>query len=295
MFKSGFVTIVGRPNAGKSTLINSIIGEKVAIVSSKPQTTRNCLKGVYTTSDYQIVFMDTPGMHNPRTKLGEYMMTSVKNALDGVDCVIVILDCEHDLKTSEEEILVAMQKSKVPVIVALNKIDTADKVRVLLLEERLKREFTEFDKVFKISAATGDGVKEMIDYVATKLPYGPMYFQEEYFTDQSERFMVSEIIREKALHLLRDEIPHGIGVEIEKIRKRKDRPTSINATIICEKKSHKGIIIGKNGAMLKEIGTQARVDIEELLGNKVYLEIWVKIRDEWRNDSNIMKQLGYHE
>ena len=291
-FKSGFVAVIGRPNTGKSTFLNAVIGEKVAIVSDKPQTTRNLLRGFYTTENYQIVFTDTPGMHKPRTALGDYMVSSVKSALDGIDAVIYMIDAAAGLYTRDKEWLSALAGVKAPVIVGVNKIDAAESVAVTLIEEEIRREYPFVHALVRLSAATGEGVNELVEQAAACLPYGPPYYDPEYYTDQTEAFMVAEIIREKALLLLRDEVPHGIGVDVERLKNKKNC-VSINASIICEKKSHKGMVIGKGGAMLKEIGSLARADIERLMGKKVYLELWVKVRDDWRNDPTFLRQLGY--
>ena len=289
-FHSGFVTIVGRPNVGKSSLMNRMIGEKIAIVSNRPQTTRNRIMGVLTREDHQIVFLDTPGIHDPRSRLGDYMMHSVREAMDGMDAVLVILDVTHitenDLKIARE-----MKEKKVPAVLALNKIDlvTPDEI----LAANAKAAEIGYEEIIPVSARTGNGVEELITCLEKHLPAGPRYFPEDMITDQPERILCAEIIREKALRHLRDEVPHGIGVEIIKIEVLSDQLTEINATIYCERDAHKGIIIGKHGTMLQTIGSEARADIEKLLDTHVNLKLWVKIRPDWRNNLSDLKNLGY--
>ncbi len=287
---SGFVTIIGRPNVGKSSLMNRMIGEKIAIVSSRPQTTRSRIMGVLSHADYQIVFLDTPGIHDPRTRLGEYMMHSVRDAMDGMDAVLVIFDVTH-LTDNDLSIASDMKEKKVPVILALNKIDLASPEEILAATA--KAADAGFDEIIPVSAKTGSGVDELIQCIRKQLPEGPRYFPDDMITDQPERILCAEIIREKALRHLRDEVPHGIGVEIMKIEQLSDRLTEINATVYCERTAHKGIIIGKNGAMLQTIGTEARGDIEKLLDTHVNLKLWVKVRPDWRNNVSDLKNLGY--
>jgi len=287
---SGFVTIIGRPNVGKSSLMNRMIGEKIAIVSSRPQTTRSRIMGVLSQADYQIVFLDTPGIHDPRTRLGEYMMHSVRDAMDGMDAVLVIFDVTH-LTDNDLSIASDMKGKKVPVILALNKIDLASPEEILAATA--KAADAGFDEIIPVSAKTGSGVDELIQCIRKQLPEGPRYFPDDMITDQPERILCAEIIREKALRHLRDEVPHGIGVEIMKIEQLSDRLTEINATVYCERTAHKGIIIGKNGAMLQTIGTEARGDIEKLLDTHVNLKLWVKVRPDWRNNVSDLKNLGY--
>ena len=289
-FHSGFITMVGRPNVGKSTLMNAMVGEKIAIVSSRPQTTRNRIMGVMTRPDWQIVFLDTPGIHTPRTKLGESMMQSVKDAMDGMDGVLVLVDAtqvgEHD-----RAIVRDMAGKKVPKVLAINKIDLLPPEKLL----GLIASFADlgYDAIIPISAKTGDGLDDLTKQLATHLPEGPKYFPDDMMTDQPERLICAELIREKALQHLRDEVPHGIGVEMMAINKLSDNMTEIHATIYCERASHKGIIIGKQGAMLRTIGAEARRDIENLLGTKVNLQLWVKIREDWRNRMDDLRTLGY--
>ena len=290
IYHSGFVTIVGRPNVGKSSLMNRMIGEKVAIVSSRPQTTRSRIMGVLSGEDHQIVFLDTPGIHDPRTKLGEYMMRSVREAMEGTDAVLVILDVTHitpdDLKIAAE-----MKGKKNPAVLALNKIDLVSPENVLAATARAAE--AGYDEIVPVSAKTGNGVSDLVDCLRKHLPEGPRYFPEDMITDQPERILCAEIIREKALRHLRDEVPHGIGVEIMKIETLSDRLTEINATVYCERDAHKGIIIGRHGAMLQTIGSEARADIERLLDTHVNLKLWVKIRPDWRNNASDLRNLGY--
>ena len=289
-FHSGFVTIVGRPNVGKSTLMNALVGEKVAIVSNRPQTTRNRIMGVMTKDACQIVFLDTPGIHNPRTRLGEYMMQSVKEAMDGMDGVLVLVDATQ-VGAHDRQIVTDMSSKKVPKILALNKIDLLPKEKLL----ELIASFAEsgYDAIIPISAKTGDGLTELADALMKNLPEGPQYFPEDMMTDQPERLICAEMIREKALLHLRDEVPHGIGVEMMAMNKESDNFMEIHATIYCERDAHKGIIIGKRGAMLQLIGTEARQDIEQLLGMHVNLKLWVKVRPDWRNRMDDLRNLGY--
>ena len=289
---SGFVTIIGRPNVGKSSLMNRMIGEKIAIVSSRPQTTRSRIMGVLSQADYQIVFLDTPGIHDPRTRLGEYMMHSVRDAMDGMDAVLVIFDVTH-LTDNDLSIATDMKGKKVPVILALNKIDLASPEEILAATA--KAADAGFDEIIPVSAKTGSGVDELIQCIRKQLPEGPRYFPDDMITDQPERILCAEIIREKALRYLRDEVPHGIGVEMMGIEKVSDALTEINATIYCEREAHKGIIIGHRGAMLQTIGTEARQDIEKLLNTHVNLKLWVKIRPDWRNNPSDLKTLGYEK
>lgn len=289
-FHSGFITIVGRPNVGKSTLMNAMVGEKIAIVSSRPQTTRNRIMGVMTRPDWQIVFLDTPGIHMPRTKLGESMMQSVKDAMDGMDGVLVLVDAtqvgEHD-----RAIVRDMAGKKVPKVLAINKIDLLPPEKLL----GLIASFADlgYDAIIPISAKTGDGLDDLTKQLATHLPEGPKYFPDDMMTDQPERLICAELIREKALQHLRDEVPHGIGVEMMGMEKMNDNFMEINATIYCERDAHKGIIIGKHGAMLQTIGSEAREDIEKLLGLHVNLKLWVKVRPDWRNRASDLRTLGY--
>ena len=289
-FHSGFVTIVGRPNVGKSTLMNALVGEKVAIVSNRPQTTRNRIMGVMTRPECQIVFLDTPGIHNPRTRLGEYMMQSVRDAMDGMDGMLVLVDATQ-VGEQDRKIVQEMSSRKVPKILALNKIDLLPKEKLLALMESFAQ--CGYEDIIPISAKTGDGVEELAEALMAKLPEGPKYFPDDMMTDQPERILCAEIIREKALNNLRDEVPHGIGVEMMAMNKESDDFMEIHATLYCEREAHKGIIIGKHGAMLQLIGSEARKDIEQLLGLHVNLKLWVKVRPDWRNRMDDLRTLGY--
>jgi len=291
-FHSGFITLIGRPNVGKSSLMNALIGEKVAIVSRRPQTTRNRIMGVVTHEQDQMVFLDTPGVHTPRTKLGEFMMSSVRDAMEGMDCMLVLADVSHitekDVATARE-----MAEKKVPKVLALNKIDLVRPEDILTATAKFAD--AGYEEIVPVSAKTKSGLEELTDCLRKHLPVGPKYFPEDMMTDQPERVLCAEIIREKALRHLRDEVPHGIGVEILGIQEQREGLTEINATIYCERDAHKGIIIGKHGSMLQTIGAEARADIERLLDTHVNLKLWVKIRPDWRNNLSDLKTLGYEK
>lgn len=294
--KSGFVAITGRPNAGKSTLLNKIIGEKVAIVSRKPQTTRTKILGVHTGEDFQLVLIDTPGIHKPQNKLGERMEKYIYSATQDIDALIYVVDCnisERELEL-EKEALAGLKKSGVPVILAVNKIDTVPKLNLLPVLDSLK-DLYDFSDIVPISAQKGNNVDRLMETVKEYMQEGPKFFPDDVITDQPERQIVAEFIREKALRLLNQEVPHGIAVEIEKMSQRKNGTYEILVAIYCEKPSHKGIIIGKGGEKLKDIGRQARQDIERFLGNKVYLELWVKVKENWRNLENFITEMGFEK
>ncbi len=289
-FRSGFIPILGRPNVGKSSIMNALIGEKIAIVSNRPQTTRNRIMGIVTTAESQFVFLDTPGIHDPRTKLGEYMMHSVKDAMEGMDCLRMVVDVTSSREKDLEIARTAAEK-KVPRLLAINKIDLVKPEQILQVTARFAD--MGFDEIIPVSAVTGDGLDQLSACLTQRLPAGPKYFPEDMVTDQPERLLCAEIIREKALRHLRDEIPHGIGVEMMGMEKISEELTEINATIYCERDSHKRIIIGKQGSMLKVIGSEARQDIERLLGTHVNLKLWVKIRPDWRDNLGDLRTLGY--
>ena len=291
-FRSGFVAILGRPNVGKSSIMNRIVGEKVAIVSNHPQTTRNKLLGVATGPDWQLVFVDTPGLHKPRTKLGEYMMKSASDAREGVDAVLAVVDGQR-IGGGDRAVLADIQTMNCPRFLAVNKIDVVPPEKLMPQLAELN-EFS-FDQIFSVSARTGENIDLLTRKLIEAMPEGPKYFPDDMITDQPERVMCAEIIREKALNNLRDEIPHGVGVEMLQIKKVSDNLTEIHANVYCEKESHKSIIIGKQGAMLGRIGSQARVDIERLLGTKVMLKLWVKVRLDWRNRAGDLRTLGYED
>ena len=292
-FYSGFVSLVGRPNVGKSTLMNRLIGEKIAIISNKPQTTRNRVQSILTKDDFQIVFIDTPGIHRPRHKLGEYMVKSAETTLNEVDAVLMLIEPTDKILEADRLIIEKFAKVKSPVILVINKIDTVDRERVFKVIDEYRKLY-DFAEIVPISAFEGTNTDELLSVIRKYLPEGPQYFPSDMVTDQPERQIASEIIREKALRLLEDEIPHGIAVEITEMKKRKDgNLVDVRATIFCEKDSHKGIIIGKHGDMLKKIGTKARGDIERLLGSPIYLELWVKVKKDWRDSDFLLKNFGY--
>ena len=291
-YRSGFIAILGRPNVGKSTLMNALVGEKVAIVSSRAQTTRNRIMGVMTRENLQIVFMDTPGLHTPRNKLGQYMMGTIKDALDGVDAVILMLGAT-DVRSVDLEIIRRYENLPVKRALVVNKIDLVNADTLAPLLDKLSQE--KVDAFVPISAQKKNGLDRVVKQLADWMPQGPQYFPEDMITDQPERVIVAEMIREKALRNLREEIPHGIGVEVLAMENQGDekRAVTIHANIFCEKESHKGILIGKRGDMLRRIGEQARGDIEKMLGQKVNLQLWVKVRPDWRNRAEDLKTLGY--
>jgi len=292
-FYSGFVSLVGRPNVGKSTLMNRLIGEKIAIISNKPQTTRNRVQSILTREDYQIVFIDTPGIHRPRHKLGEYMVKSAETTLNEVDAVLMLIEPADRVLEADKLIIEKFAKVKSPVILVINKVDTTDKERVFKVIDNY-RQLYDFAEIVPISALEGTNTDELLKVIRKYLPEGPQYFPSDMITDQPERQITSEIIREKALRLLQEEIPHGIAVEISEMKKRPEgNLVDVRATIYCEKDSHKGIIIGKHGAMLKKIGTNAREDIQKLLGSPIYLELWVKVKKDWRDSDFLLKNFGY--
>lgn len=292
--KSGFIAITGRPNAGKSTLLNHIVGEKVAIVSSKPQTTRTKILGVYTEEDLQVVLIDTPGIHKPHNKLGRRMEKYIYTATQDIDALVYVVDCnikDQELAL-EKEALSGLKTSGVPVILAVNKIDTRERLSLLPILDRLK-DLYEFAAIVPISAQKGENLPALFEKLKECLTEGPKFFPDDVITDQPERQIVSEFIREKALRLLNKEVPHGIAVEVERMKKRGTGTYEILAAIYCEKQSHKGIIIGKGGEKLKQIGQQARADIERFLGCKVYLELWVRVKEDWRNRENFITDIGF--
>jgi len=295
-FKSGFVTIIGRPNVGKSTLLNNLIGEKLSIISNKPQTTRNRIQAILTKEDFQVVFLDTPGIHKPRHKLGEYMVKVAEDTVKEVDAVLMLVTPDGEVGKGDSYIIEQLNavNANTPVILVINKIDTVKKEAVAKTIESYIREY-DFDEVVPISAFTGENVEQLMKIIVDKLPEGPQYFPEDMVTDQPEKFLVSEIIREKILRNLDQEIPHGTAVEVVSMKKENDKDlVSIEATIYCEKESHKSIIIGRSGSMLKKIGQSARYDIERLLGSKVFLQLWVKVKKDWRDSPSVLKSLGYN-
>ena len=301
-FKSGFVTLIGRPNVGKSTLMNNLIGQKIAITSSKPQTTRNRIQTVYTDETGQIIFLDTPGIHKAQNKLGEYMDSVAERTLSEVDAVLWLVEPTTFIGKGEQHIAELLSATKTPVILVVNKIDTVEKGELLPVIDKYK-DMVNFKGCVPVSAATGENKEDLLETVFYLLPEGPMYYDEDVVTDQAERQITAELIREQALRRLKDEVPHGVAVVIDSMKEEKDTSVrhshknimNIEATIFCERDSHKGIIIGKKGAMLKEIGTNARHQISDLLGMKVNLNLWVKVKKDWRNSDSLMKNFGYKE
>ena len=295
-FKSGFVTLIGRPNVGKSTLMNHMIGQKIAITSNKPQTTRNRIQTVYTDADRgQIVFVDTPGIHKAKNKLGEYMVNVAENTLKDVDVILWLVEPTTFIGAGERHIAEQLKKVTIPVILVINKIDMVKKEEVLTFIDAYRKIY-DFAEIIPASALRGENQDVVIDMIFKYLPYGPMFYDEDTVTDQPERQIVAELIREKALHALDEEIPHGIAVSIEQMKKRQGQKImDIEATIICERESHKGIIIGKKGAMLKKIGSNARYEIEKMLDMKANLQLWVKVKKDWRDSDILMKNFGYNK
>ncbi len=293
MYKSGFVTVIGRPNVGKSTLLNKVIGEKISIISDKPQTTRNQIKLVHTEEDAQIVFLDTPGMQNPKNVLGEYMLKMSRSTLEEVDVVTYMVDESLSIGAMDSQIIEELKEISTPIILVINKIDQLKKEELDRLIEKFEK-MDLFKAIIPISALNDENITEYINTLKDLLPEGPQYFPEDMITDQPERFVVSELIREKALLFLDEELPHGIYVSVEKMKKRpKKSMVDIDANIYCEKDSHKGMIIGKGGKMLKKIGVAAREDIESLLDTKVNLQLWVKVEKNWREKEGKVKYFGY--
>ncbi|KAB3535359.1 GTPase Era [Alkaliphilus pronyensis] len=292
-FKSGFVSIIGRPNVGKSTLLNQLIGEKIAIISDKPQTTRNKIQCVYTDKDYQIVFLDTPGIHKPKHKLGEYMVKVAEDTLKEVDVILFVVDEGTKIGPGDRFIIDQLESIKTPIILVMNKIDKMKQEEF----NQLYHEYNSigiFHDIIGISALAGANLNSLITKIAELLPEGPQYFPADMITDQPERQIIAEIIREKILLYTEQEIPHGVAVEVSMMKEREKKDIiDIHATIYCERKTHKGIIIGKGGRKLKGIGKSAREDIEKLLGSKIYLELWVKVKEDWRNSGSVLKGFGY--
>jgi GTP-binding protein Era len=292
-FKSGFVTIVGRPNVGKSTLMNYLVGEKLSIISNKPQTTRNTIQTVLTKDNYQVVFLDTPGIHKPRHALGEYMVKVAEDTLNEVDVVLFMTTPDGELGTGDRFIIDQLKKVKTNVVLVVNKTDQVPKEKIIKTVEAFNSEY-EFCDIVPVSALSGSNVDELMKVIVERLPEGPKYFPDDMLTDQPERSVIAEIIREKALNLLDQEVPHGIAVEVEQMKEdENDKSINISAVIYCEKESHKGIIIGREGAMLKKIKTLSRTDIKRLLGTNARLELWVKVKKGWRDDPSAIRNFGY--
>ena len=294
-FHSGFVTLIGRPNVGKSTLMNRLIGQKIAITSSKPQTTRNRIQTVYTDEEKQIIFLDTPGIHKAKNKLGEFMVNVAERTISEVDVVLWLVEPTEYIGAGEQHIIELLKKTETPVILVVNKIDTVKKEK-LLADIAVYSKEMDYAEVVPVSALTGENTAELMKVIGKYLPEGPMYYDEDTVTDQPERQICAELIREKALKFISEEIPHGIAVTIEQMKERPGgRLIDIDASIICERDSHKGIIIGKQGSMLKKIGTAAREDMEALLDCKVNLKLWVKVKKDWRDSDILMKNFGYKD
>lgn len=291
--KSGFVTLIGRPNVGKSTLMNHLIGQKIAITSNKPQTTRNRIQTVYTDERGQIVFLDTPGIHKAKNKLGEYMVNVAERTLNEVDVILWLVEPSTFIGAGERHIVEQLKRTKTPVILIINKVDTVDKKEIIKYMDTYRKVY-DFAEIIPVSALRAQNLDTVLDQVFKYLPYGPMFYDEDTVTDQPQRQIVAEMIREKALRCLDEEIPHGIAVAIDQMKERKGGGMfDIDATIICERDSHKGIIIGKGGSMLKRIGSEARRDIENMLEAKVNLQLWVKVKKDWRDSDFLMKNFGY--
>ena len=292
-YKSGFVTLIGRPNVGKSTLMNYLIGQKIAITSNKPQTTRNRIQTVLTTEEGQIIFVDTPGIHKAKNKLGEYMVNVAERTLNDVDAVLWLVEPTTFIGAGEKHIADQLKKVTTPVILVINKVDSVKKEEVLA-SIAAYQDIYDFAAIVPVSARSGENTKELLKVVYQYLPYGPQFYDEDTITDQPERQIVAELIREKALHCLNEEIPHGIAVVIDSMKK-KGKVMHIDATIICERDSHKGIIIGKQGSMLKKIGSTARYEIEKMLDMQANLKLWVKVKKDWRDSDFLVKNFGYRE
>ncbi|WP_163539601.1 GTPase Era [Gracilibacillus sp. YIM 98692] len=294
-FKSGFIAIIGRPNVGKSTFMNHVIGQKIAIMSDKAQTTRHKIQGVYTDQDKQIVFIDTPGIHKPKHKLGNFMVKMSENALSEVDAIMFMINAEEGYGRGDQFIIDRLQSVNKPVFLVINKIDLVHPDELLPIIQQYKDKYP-FEEIIPVSALEGNNVNHLMDVLTTHLPEGPKYYPDDHITDHPERFIISELIREKVLQLTREEIPHSIAVVIDQIESRGDhQKVLVQATIIVERKSQKGIIIGKQGQMLKEIGKRARQDVEKLLGSKVFLELWVKVQNNWRNKDHQLQEFGYNQ
>lgn len=294
-FKSGFVSIIGRPNVGKSTFMNKVLGQKVSIMSDKPQTTRNKIQGVYTKDNAQMIFIDTPGIHKPKHELGEHMMKVARNTLRETEVILFVINAAEKIGRGDEFIIDMLKNTKTPIILVLNKIDLIHPDELIKQIEVYKDKLN-FSDVVPISALQGNNIDRLLSVLESHLPEGPMYYPEDRITDHPEHFIVSELIREKALHKLSQELPHAIGVEVLKMKGDDDGgKVRVEALIYVERESQKGMVIGKGGKMLKEIGRQARIDIENLLGSKVYLELWVKVQKDWRNKPTFIRSLGYKD
>ena len=291
--KSGFVSIVGRTNAGKSTLVNALCGEKIAIVSNKPQTTRFRIMGVLNDDECQIVFTDTPGLHKPQTRLGDFMIAQANESLVDTDLVLLVIEPVDNVGAAEEKIAKSMNKLKIPAILVINKIDTIKKEKLFSIIDKYK-DIYDFDAVYPISAKNGDGVSELLNEIKKYLQEGPQYFPDDMVTDLPLKQRIAEAVREKMLYVLDKEVPHGIAIEVT-IREENEKIIKLDVTVYCEKESHKGIIIGKGGKLLKKIGSEARTDVEKIVGKQVYLEVWVKVKEGWRDNNFLLKNFGFSE
>lgn len=291
-FKSGFIAIIGRPNVGKSTFMNRVIGQKIAIMSDKAQTTRNKIQGVLTTNDYQMIFIDTPGIHKPKHRLGDFMVQIAESTLNEVDTILFMINADEGYGRGDQYIIDLLQKVNQPVYLVVNKIDKIHPDKLIQLIDQYK-DFYSFEEIIPISALEGNNVNHLLEVLTDKLPEGPQYYPTDQVTDHPERFIISELIREKVLHHTKEEIPHSIAVVIENIEKNENEKLLVQATIVTERSSQKGILIGKQGSMLKKIGQQSRRDIEALLGSKVYLELWVRVKKDWRNKQNQLNEFGF--
>ena len=292
--KSGFAAVIGRPNVGKSTLINALIGQKIAIMSDKPQTTRSRILCILTEEDAQIIFLDTPGVHKPKHKLGDYMAKATEGALHGVDVVVFVVDVTEKMGAGEQYILKQLERVRVPVLLAVNKVDCIAREQVLPILAKYAKAY-DFAGIVPISAREGENLEGLLAEIKAHLPEGPQYYPADMVTDQPERLIVAELVREKVLALTRDEIPHAVAVDIEEMTARPKGDVYIRAVIYVERESQKGIVIGAHGALLRTIGQQARTDVETLLGAKVYLDLWVKTRKDWRNRANALREFGFYE
>lgn len=293
-FKSGFITIIGRPNVGKSTFMNRVIGQKIAIMSDKAQTTRNKIQGVLTTKDAQIIFIDTPGIHKPKHRLGDFMVNVAESTLNEVDAIMFMINAKEGYGKGDQYIIERLQRINSPVYLIINKIDLIHPDELLPLIAQYKEKY-DFEEIIPISALEGNNVNHLVDVLKDQLPEGPQYYPADQVTDHPERFVISELIREKVLHLTKEEVPHSIAVVIENIEKRDNEKLLIQATIVTERSTQKGILIGKQGSMLKNIGKKARQDIEALLGSKVYLELWIKVKKDWRNKQSQLHEFGFRD
>lgn len=294
VYKSGFISMIGRPNVGKSTLLNQLVGQKIAIMSDKPQTTRNKIQGILTLPDAQMIFIDTPGMHKPKHKLGDFMVKIATDTLNEVDLILFMVNATERFGRGEAFILEKLQQVATPVFLVINKIDLIHPDELLLIIDEYKEKFP-FAEIVPVSALKGNNTERLIEVIKSYLPEGPQYYPDEQITDHPERFIIAELIREKILHLTREEIPHSVAVVIEKISRLENGTVHVMVAIIVERPSQKGIVIGKQGRMLKEIGKRARLEIEHLLGSKVFLELWVKVQKDWRDKTRLIREFGYRE